>query len=360
MNRPADMRVLLMELATAHDEVLLSYALDLIHAGAHVAIACPSVVRDRLPLPSSIPWCEALAGGSLLQRIAMAWRIRRYCIDERITHVIVITATGTTVRDVVRIIPSACTVVGVLHDLSKLGPSVNQRLTERGLDAYIVLAPHMARLASSARIPVHCVPATALPPIDASLAAARGDDELRIAIPGSMQAPRKDMALLTSDAWMRDVPQSTTFVLLGGIGGGSEDASAISAWAARHPGRVVTFDAYVPHAVVHAWMSTCDAVLPLIHPSCREYPEFLHHKITGAMSLAWAHALPLLLERGFAMHPELRQGSVFYDVHAMAQAIRSVAERRAAAPPLDADARRAALRQALAEPQRPLWRNDHG
>lgn len=354
MKHAATMRVLLMELATAHDEVLLSYALDLQHLGVPFEIACPSVVRDRLPLPSDVPWCEAMVGGSLWDRARMALRIRRTCKRNAITHVIVVTATGTTVRDVVRILPGACTVVGVLHDLSKLEASVNQRLTERGLDAYIVLAPHMARLATRSRLPVHCVPATAVPDIEAGLVPPRQQHEIRIAIPGSMQESRKDLAALCDDGLMHRIPNTVRFIMLGDASGDASSHRMIRAWAERHPGRVVLFNGYVPHAVVHAWVSASDAILPLIHPGCREYREFIDRKITGALSLAAAHGLPILLERGFHVHPELRERAMFYDVQQLADVIGTIRPSKGHVPGSQSELRQAALMQALVDPQRPL------
>lgn len=325
-NGASTLRVLIIELAESHDEVLLSNTLDLLSGGHVVALACPRVIRNRLPIPLDTPWLEASAAGTLLARIRMALRVRRWCQEQRVSHVIVNTATGTTVRDVVQLLPRKVSVIGVLHDISKLAKSTNQRITEWGLDAYIVLADHLAASAGASRLPVYTVPPTAVPNVAQTIVLGAFHGTIHIAIPGTIQASRKDVDALLGPQLMQSIPTNVRFVILGDASGEQPERQRIREFASEYPDRFVLFNTYVDHNIMHAWLRQCVAVLPLIHPICSEYQQFLKHKASGAMALAVAHGIPILLEEGFSQLVPPIRNACYYRIDALAETIRNVAE----------------------------------
>ncbi len=327
-------RVLIVEIGTSHDEVLLSWYRDLKYMHAEVYVACPARVWKRLAITDAVDWLVAEASGGLWRRLKMILRIRHYVNRNRITHVVLNTASGTTLRDLSVLLPKCCTVIGILHDVSKIAESSNQQIVTRNVDAYAVLAPYLLDLVpASFKKPVMVVTATAAEsqyrastPDDARYRKEATDVPLRVVIAGGINWLRRDYdSILTSDGFAL-MGINVHFVLAGGAD--PEDRPRLARMVdAAPPGMIEVHDDYIPHDVYAQMISDADVVLPLTHPSCQDYHFYVRSRITGAMSGAWAYGKPLMLERGFEKHVSLAD-SIFYDVDSLPDMLRRFADDR--------------------------------
>ena len=354
---PPGFTVLLVELSQHHDEVLCSMALDILDAGGDVVVACPRAMWDRLPLHGRCAYEAVDLSGGYPSRLQSMIALRRSCRRMNVDMVIFVTATGTAVRDMAHVLRRRRQrIVGVLHDVGKLSGSVNQWIANKAFDALVVLAPHLARLARpSTSLPVHTIPATAIPPHGP-----RPDVEgTLIAIPGNVLWSRRDYGILETLLADRRLPSSLRFVVLGDAGGSDVDQSRLRQVAQAWAGRMLLFDHFVPHEECHAWLARSSAVLPLVHPGLDDAEAFLHRKISGAFSAAWAHGLPLLLHDMFRLHPELGTGAQFYsDVPSLTEHLAALPpwtpERSCVVGPWPADRRRAAVERLITDHRRPI------
>jgi hypothetical protein len=278
-------------------------------------------------------------------------RVRRFVRAFNADTIVLTTATGTTQRDLMAFMPRACLRIGVLHYVSKAGISTNQRRLERYLDAYAVIAPHLRTLTDpSLHMPVHCIPITAYPEGHAGDVPRKRQDEIWIGIPGSMEPLRRDYAAVFRDEVMNMLPTSTSFVFLGSVRADRPERAELRRTIERWSNRVRFIEGYVTHEQYHALAAHCDAILPLIHPSCHEYTEFMTTKSSGAFTIAWAHRLPMLLERGFERFEDLKGSGSFYDVARLPETLHSFAT--------DSELRRAARARAAADLIDDAYRQD--
>jgi hypothetical protein len=309
--------VLLVELSAHHDEVLLSLAIDLRALGCRVAVACRADVAARIPGLDPALVFPLHADAPLWRRVGDLRQLRQWARAHKVTAVVFCTASGTRERDAILTL-GIRPAVGVLHYVSKLGRSTTQRLIERRLDAYLVLGPQLARLARGrSSIPVHCVPAAArLAPPDA-IGAGNGvpaPDEapITIAVPGTIEPRRRGYGDLFSREVADRLPTTHRVLMLGRCDPANPEHAALRAAAARLGDRVTWSDRFVSHADMHRAVAGCAAVLPLLHPDCAEFPDFLADKISGSMSLAWAYRKPMVLHDALRGIPELHHGARWY------------------------------------------------
>lgn len=326
----AVMRVLFVELGSSHDEVLLSYYRDMRALNATIFVTCPAHVWKRLEITDAAGWLEAEARGSLIRRLRAILRIRRYAIRNKITHVVLNTAAGTTLRDLSIALPSRCTVFATLHEATKLVESSNQRVITRNVDAYTVLAPYLLDLVPPQfPKPVVVVTASARDTtLYPHLGARSGDEKkpLSVVIAGGINWSRRDYDSLFSDTGFATMGEHVRFVLAGGPD--PEDRDRLARMLAKSPpGSIEIHDGYIPHDVYAKIIHDADVVLPLTHPVCSDYHRYVRSRISGAMSSAWAFAKPLMLERGFQVHASLSD-SIFYDVDRLPELLRQFAADR--------------------------------
>ena len=331
----AGARLLFLELGDSHDEVLLSWWRDVRALGADVWVACPRATWERLALPGVRGYHPAAVEGSLAARLAFMRRLRRWILAERITHVVLNTATGTMLRDLVLFLPSRCRVVGTLHDVGKLGRLNNQTVITARVAGYAVLAPYLLdAVPEGFRTPVVVAPATAPDPdaaASATTVGASSEAPLRVIVPGGIDFRRRDYAsILAPDALAR--LGGAVRLVLAGRPVPRDRALLERALAAADGTAIEVHDRFLPHDAFARLVAGADAVLALAHPSCAEWELTRRVRISGAMSNAWAYARPLLLERTLAAHPSFGD-AICYDVPDLPATLARLAADRAALRP---------------------------
>ena len=73
-------------------------------------------------------------------------------------------------------------------------------------------------------------------------------------------------------------------------------------------------EGFTDHGTYQSHLTASDLVLPLLHPGTERFHEYSGVQISGAFNLAFAHRVPLLLERSFARYQAFKGNSLFYDL----------------------------------------------
>jgi len=208
------------------------------------------------------------------------------------------TATGPVVRDLLTLIrPLGLATLGIFHDVAKVRSHRSTRLIARMLGARIMLAQHLSFAAErEIGLPfdhVHLLAGCGRAQPDAH--------EVRIAIPGSFGFGKKDAEALLALACDARLDPRVRFVVLGRF---SRDADVASWWqrcvAQGADQRIRRFTDFVPQAEFDCQLQRSSAVLPLIHPGCDHYARFHGEKISGAVNVALAAHLPLVIPADLA------------------------------------------------------------
>jgi len=335
-----------VELSTSHDEGIVSWYHSLLAEGAQVHIASSTELFARTNLVG-VPFASVNVTGSWLSRMMSLRKLYRYIRKNEIGHVVINTASGTLVRDFLWFLPKQISVVGVLHHIGRINSSWTQKQITQRLKAYAIISPHLLEGMKTSSIPVHVVPLTAVPnskresesefesksESESQIALVEIVDEKNIkpakefwvVIPGNIEGLRKDYYSLLNPKFMQQLPTNVKFVFLGDASGHRPDRVTFKRHAIKYAKQCIWFDNYISHELFHQYMRQADVVLPLIHPNCHEYSEFMSIKSSGAFTMAWTYKKPMLLERGFSVFPHLHFGSKFYDVPELPKILRQLA-----------------------------------
>jgi hypothetical protein len=205
---------------------------------------------------------------------------------------IINTATGPLVRNLLCLIrPLRLVIVGIFHDVEKLR-SPTSRMIARMVGARLMLAAHLSQAAAALiRRPVayaHFLSGhrPAEPEIGNTL----------ITVPGAFIPQKKDAKALLDLACDPRLNPAVKFVLLGRF---SRHEAASRWWqqcidlGVGH--RFVRFMEFIPQSQCDHYLHLSSAILPLIHPGCDHYSRFCAEKLSGAVNLALAKRLPLLI-----------------------------------------------------------------
>ena len=312
---PAPVHIALVELYRSHDEVLYPLLEAARGLGAQVTLAVHPDIVERMDWTGSATVLTVEAEQPLPGRIRALSALRREFRHRGVSHVVINTLSSPPARDLALLLRKDARVVGVVHDTRRLRGMGTLQWLARVVDGFLVLGEHVLASVPRRHLPrvTPFVPGVA--PIGPAAGLPRTAGEFRVCVPGHPEWDRKDYYALVRA--VRDgLDPRIRFVLLGNTGADDAGAARLRAMLEDDSlnGRLISPKRFLAPGEFSGWARACDAVLPLIHPSCRAYPEFLDYRVSGSWNVAYAAGLPLLLERGFEKHPSLHPGTMFYDV----------------------------------------------
>jgi hypothetical protein len=123
---------------------------------------------------------------------------------------------------------------------------------------------------------------------------------------------RRDYQSLLDEMRSAEVPSGVKFVLLGRTNNqdGQELRTRILELGLGE--HFTLFDGFIPHKQFYEQLKMAWLVLPLITPRCKDYADYMDHKITGSFNLAYGFRLPMLAHESFAGTRIYRETSLFY------------------------------------------------
>lgn len=305
--------IALIELGGSHDECLYSQVLFLKHYGLRVHIILFDEHLHRMDVfPEVDMWQSYKKPGGWLKEWILVFRLLTYLKDQGIGRVVVNTAEGNLIRKLSLAAGRRIEFTGIIHLTSKLWTSRSQKIISRKIHKYLVLADFIRDKLEKADPGVSI---ESFYPIyfPVEKVADESQEQLRhICIPGAVDFTRRDYQSLLDEMLSREIPPGIKFVLLGRTS--NRDGQELKA-RIRESGLeeyFTLFDSFIPHVQFYEQLKRAWLVLPLITPGCRDYTDYIDHKITGSFNLAYGFQLPMLLYESFAAIRIYRETSLFY------------------------------------------------
>ena len=312
----------LFEASPSHSEFFRAQLLFLGQHHYRVHLWIP--YQSPYELPASFDWVTVhrFTAASFRQRWVLIQRLVHFLNQHRIGTLVINTAHGSLVRDLVlRLLLHPVRVVGILHFGEKIAHgSLTQRLISLKINQYFVLAeyilPRVQRAAPRLRFAVlHYL--TYHPPTH--VAASEG---LELAIPGNFEPRRRDYEGLIE--WV-DQHQTqlarVRFVLLASLASGAPGHGE-RVWRTIRDRQLEPFfekfDYYLSDEEMNRRIAQSDAVMPLLHPRTADYGLFSQFAVSGAFNLAFSFRKPLLMyDQDFTDYPIFREVSFFYTMDSL-------------------------------------------
>jgi hypothetical protein len=335
----------LVEIGGSHDECLYSQAAFLKADGFSVHLVVSESLEPRIRDFDNVDTVHTLrTGGGEFGAMQTALALHRLMGRIRAELVVFNTAHGAVVRDFTLLPTRGRRLAGVVHNILKLGASTGQKLINRRIRRYLVLNEYLLDnriddqdLALDWFTPIFFPPYT---PVEV----AKQPGEVWACIPGKVDFKRRDYEGLLEAMGRNSLPDNLRVLFLGSFENKATRARVDELVAATgRPTSFKFFEGFTDHATYQSHLAASDLVLPLLHPGTERFHEYSGVQISGAFNLAFAHKVPLLMERSFAKYKAFAGNSIFYDLDDLAATLQRIAtdpaEARAIAAAMEADPR---------------------
>lgn len=324
-------RVALIEFDSSHDECLHTQLVALKKKDCWVALVTNSEVRKRNPtLEKWVDnWIELDADGRGLTGAAIrdALLIRRMMRSLKSLHIEIVvfnTAQGGHVRN-------ACLFslfrkmrfVGIVHTIRKFQGSFTQRIIQLKIKQYFVLAdflleqiPTQKGIRVSPFYPIHFP--------NPSPVSIPKNEPIHIAIIGSVETRRKD--LIGFIEIMKQCDSNVRFGFLGMANSKRLEVRELTKSLAKLEAldRVELHEKHLSFEEMNQFLQKSSAILTLVHPNTPSAEQYFRNQIPGAMNLALAYKIPLLLHESFREIDELKTAAIYYSVEQFKNALEQV------------------------------------
>jgi len=317
--------IALIELGGSHDECLYSQVLFLKKHGYRVHILIFSDHLPRIDKWNEVDnWQTFKPASGFFNEWKLAKKLRKYLLRNNIRKAIINTAEGNIIRMLTLFPGRGISYVGLIHLSRKLWSSKSQKIINRRIKKYFVLADFIADNLSEADpslkisyfYPVN-FPSDKDPAISNDEDLAGSPEKLKVCIPGAVDFARRDYSALMDEISQAGIPEDIRFVLLGRTT--SPDAKKLL--SRIHDEKLekhfTWFDGFVESRVFYSQLTSSDLILPLITPGSYDYHDYLRYKITGSYNLAWGFHIPMLMHDSFSGYQIFRKTSVFYSTGQM-------------------------------------------
>lgn len=312
-------KIALIELGGSHEECLYSQVLFLKKHAFQVHIMLFEDHFHRImAFPEVDAWkCYKKPPGWLAEWY-LVFRLLTYLKRHGIKKAVLNTAEGNIIRKLSRAAGGFTEFIGIIHQASKLWTSRSQRIINRTVKKYFVLADFIKSNLDQTitEIPIACFYPINFPVekdqgTGASQDGAKGT-EYQICITGAVDFARRDYQSLLDEMLAAEVPEGVRFILLGRTTSPDGKALIGSIKELGLEKYFTIFDDFIPHKQFYGILKQAWLILPLITPRIKNYVRYLRYTVTGSFNLAYGFRVPMLLHESFAGDRVIRETSVFY------------------------------------------------
>jgi len=234
------------------------------------------------------------------ERIGSLFKLWQFLLKSHINYVVFNTAQGNRmVKFSLLPFPKKVKFLGILHNTNKLNTSFGQKIINRKIKSYYVLASYMQKFfpkkKSVKSVHINC----AYPPKFKNSTIQKPKNEIWLGIPGSIEYKRRDYDFLLKLAADKLLPNNVKIVLLGNA---SKYEGPVLLKRIEELGieqRFILFNHYVPDELFHYYMEALDFLLPLIHPMTLSASAYLKHKVSGTFIQSYIYSKPMLCHNMF-------------------------------------------------------------
>lgn len=308
-------KVALVELSDHHGECIYPQLRFLASAGIPTHLVCSESVASRLRgTQDAASLATFRFGKGALSDWVETTRVRRHLLALGVDTVVLNTARGSRVRNLLLGPTKSLRFVGLAHIASKLSGGSTQFLVGRKTHTFLVLndyiLPHV-RVSTPSRVTgIYLI---FFPPHEAR-PVPKPEGEFWVCIPGQVEFKKRDYEALFDRISERAPSREVRFVLPGSGPPDARDGRMLRDIldARGLTGRFRLWNEFVDHDTFFSVLAASDLIMPLIHPRKAPYEEYLKYKISGAFNLAWGLGLPMFCEESFAGINDFEASSLFY------------------------------------------------
>ncbi len=299
------MEVALVEIGGSHDECLYSQLFALKAAGCTVHLVCTEALRQRNPHFETYTdaWKIVETRGKALEDLQKMKRLNRYFREQGIEKVILNTAQGGHIRNLCLYASRRSRFYGIIHTLRKFEGSFTQRIINRKVKDYLVLNDTLLKQVHAPELRIDSFYPLRYPHFEGQVPKGA---KYRIALIGGVENRRKDL-----EGFVRIVRETRhlplEFVFLG-----KSDSEHIAGLDPQDADRIVSFRHFLDHETFDAYLQNTDVILPLVHPGTDSAREYFRNQISGALNVAFAYRIPLLVHQAYSGWEDLKHTASFY------------------------------------------------
>lgn len=309
-------RVAIVEFGGSHDECILSQLIALKQRGCHITFVCTKSLHLRTPYfneyLNEVLYVDLL--GAALGDFKEMIRLNRFFSTNGISKVILNTAQGGHVRNLCLTASPNVEFIGIIHTLKKFQNSFTQRLIDFRVKKYLVLNDYfLDKIKDKKGRFVESFYPLRFPTFSKIIA--KPHDEIWITIIGGVETRRKD--LMGSMELMKNSPNNIRFIFLGKSDINSIDRKSfeIEIEGSDLAERIVLFNEFVKAEDFNAYLNATDIIWPMVHPNTPSSVEYFRNQISGAINVAFAYKIPLLIHRDYANTWGDLKNSIGYDLN---------------------------------------------
>lgn len=146
-----------------------------------------------------------------------------------------------------------------------------------------------------------------------------------ICIPGKIEFTRRDYLGLIEYLSNNEI-YNTKFVILGNLN--KEDGPKVKEFISRNhlEKQFITFDNFIPYDLYFEYLANCNYIMPLIHPSVKNFEAYHSTKISAAFSMAFSFKKPLLIYKTLYNLAEFNDYSISYSLNNLKDRIKNISE----------------------------------
>jgi hypothetical protein len=306
--------VALIELGDSHVECIFSQLLFLHQMGCVVHLVCSEGMREQVSAFAHVHRFVFLDKGA---GVVGHWRcvrtVLRYLKENAIGTVIFNTGSGNHTRDISLFAPRGVHLVGLIHHTHKLKGSFTQKLISLRVRRCFVLNDYLLDAVPPSRRKVFTSVYLIFREPVRAVDVRKEPGTLWVAIPGQVDFRRRDYRALVEELQRWGEVRSLRFFVLGECKH-EGDGGTLRAMLrkARLEQQVTLFDRFVDRETFFGYVSQCDLLLPLIHPSTHFFSHYARFQISGTYNLAFGHAKPLLLHSALKGPEDFEIAAHFY------------------------------------------------
>lgn len=310
--------IALIELGDTHQECLYSQLLFLKKAGYSIHLIISRKLFSNINYSGMWDhiYLHNIKGSiSLIKLIKIAF----YMKQNRVKTAVFNTAENAVVRNFLFLIPGVIC-YGILHDISKLNSSLNQKLISRHIRKYIVLNDYLREtVVKNTNLDVSVFYPIFFPEMQDFNKIRKKKGEIWIAVPGQLELKRRDYLGLI-DIVEKTKPGNIKFILLGNCSQGDGELIKKTIAEKKLQNAFILFKEYLAENDFHNWIKLADAIMPLIHPA-GDRNDYLSQNISGSFNFAFGYKIPMLMHEAFFNLQDFQTSSIFYNMDSLASTL---------------------------------------
>ena len=307
-------RIALIEIGGSHSECLYSQLEFTKNPDTEITLICSSNLKEAVKDFKQVTHFYFIDYN--LGEWNGAFKVRKILNRQHFDAVIINTAHGKRVRNVLAIpFLKKQNFTGIAHNTKKILNSNTQRIINRKVKKYFVLAEYLLENLNSIQgIKLGYFYSMLYPKRDIKFLE-KEKDTVWICIPGQVEYKRRDYKTLFEQIGETGLQANINLIFLGKSKHEHGDGDAIEKEIERLgiKDQCILWDGFVETNTFEAYMQQCDYLLPLIHRDKPELNNYFTNQISGTFNLAFGYKKLLLLEESFKDYPDFKEDATFYE-----------------------------------------------